>query len=835
MNQTSSLDDWVRLQPDPVTMARGVTLSDLRLERWNTAFARLLGLRDGAAPDDARAALAGAGMFDLERAPLFAEANAKALRDGHHRTRWQFHDPAGRLLEAEVELTALPSVGADALCVQIRDVSAVLGAQTQLAASEARFRDLFETVQDALGFIAIDDEQPRFLDCNAALVRLYGARHKHEVIGTTPLDFSAALQPNGQPSQDVAQAASIEALRQGHTRFDWLLRRRDGHTAWIEVALTRQPSWGEHVLHFSGRDITDRKRAELALAQGEELGRVTLQSIADAVITCDPKGRVTMLNPAAERLTGCSPADAVGRKLDAVLKVVDQTTRASQHRPLRRAIAHGEPIALPDSAVLLHRDGAEYQIEGSAAPIILPDGKPAGAVIVFRDVTQARGLAAEVSHQARHDPLTGLPNRREFERRIAELLEQARDDQAEHALCYVDLDQFKVVNDSCGHAAGDQLLAELARLLRTRIRRHDLLARLGGDEFGVLLVDCPSAKAETIAQDLLSTVADFRFGFGERTFAIGASIGIVPITAAAASTAELLSQADLACFTAKDLGRNRIHLFRHGDAELSRRRRELQWATELREALEEQRFVLYAQPIRALGTKDASPWHEVLLRLRQRDGRLVLPGAFLPAAERFGLMPLIDRYVLRRVLDHLLDPAHAHGGRLSVNVSGRSMEDAELIGLLETYLANPAHEPGRLCLELTETTAVSHLGRTREFIGRLRGAGCRFALDDFGTGVSSFAYLKHLPVDYLKLDGSFVRDITREPIDHAMVESIHRLAQIMGFETIAEFVEDEPTLALLRDIGVQYGQGFLLGKPAPIESLPGHCQPQDLVAAPALH
>ena len=366
----------------------------------------------------------------------------------------------------------------------------------------------------------------------------------------------------------------------------------------------------------------------------------------------------------------------------------------------------------------------------------------------------------------------------------------------------------------------DAALAPLGQVrVWSDLRPGDLVARLGGDEFGLLLADCPSDRAVQIAGELLALIADFRFRWNERSFTVGASVGLVPVTAASASAAELMAEADLACFTAKDLGRNRVYLFRHGDAELSRRRRELQWASELREALEEQRFLLFAQPIHALAAQASRPWYEILLRLRQRDGRIVLPGAFLPAAERFGLMPLIDRYVLDRVLGRLLRPDHANGARLSVNLSGRSLEESSIVDTLDRYFASPGHPPGQLCIELTETTAVAHLGRTREFIARLRGAGCRFALDDFGTGVSSFAYLKHLPVDYLKLDGSFVRDITREPIDHAMVESIHRLAQIMGFETIAEFVEDQPTLDLLRHIGIHHGQGFLLGQPAPLESL----------------
>ena len=814
-------DDWLRNNPDPAVVACGVTLEDLQLLRWNAAFARLLGLPEQ--PDsagDVLAALARAMRLDPARARAFAAENQRALREGRISTHWDFTDASGKLLRAQAELTALPSLGDDVYSVHIRDIGAELETQHALAASEARFRDLFEVATDAFGFISANAEEPAFVECNACLARMYGATDKAQIIGRTPLDFSPLLQPDGRPSAQLAREVCEQALREGFARFDWFSRRLDGTPFWLDVTLTVQPSWGERALHFSGRDITDRKQGEQALARAEELARVTLQSIGDGVITTDADGRVTALNPIAEQLTGWSQASALGQPLETVFRVVDAATRIPVGDPLALFSADDQGIDLPTTSTLLSLDGIEYQVEDSSAPIRLPDHSLAGALIGFRDVTNTRRMAAEIAHQARHDPLTGLPNRREFEYRLGELLEQARRGEATHALCYIDLDQFKVVNDGCGHAAGDALLTELATLLQHQIRRGDLLARLGGDEFGLLLVNCPPDRAAQIAGDLLALIADFRFRWHERSFTIGASIGLVPVSAASASAAELMAEADLACFTAKDLGRNRVYLFRHGDAELSRRRRELQWASELREALEEQRFLLFAQPICALAGAGSRPWYEILLRLRQRDGRIVLPGAFLPAAERFGLMPLIDRYVLDRVLGRLLQPDRADGARLSVNLSGRSLEDASIVDTLDRYLANPGHPPDQLCLELTETTAVAHLGRTREFIGRLRGAGCRFGLDDFGTGVSSFAYLKHLPVDYLKLDGSFVRDITREPIDHAMVESIHRLAQIMGFETIAEFVEDAPTLELLRQIGIHHGQGYLLGKPAPLESLP---------------
>ncbi|GAB4358845.1 MAG: hypothetical protein Kow0073_17570 [Immundisolibacter sp.] len=813
-------DDWLRNCPDPVAVARGLRVEQMRLLRWNAPLARLLGITteaDQTRPEDVIQALMRSMDVTGERAQRVAEANGAAVRHGHHRTTWQFHDPSGKLLSAEVELTALPSLGEDAYCTHIRDIGAVLETQHELAASEARFRDLFEAASDAFGFVSVLGDQPRFIDCNARLARLYGATDKAQVIGKTPMHFSPPVQPDDQPSRERAMQVCLQALRDGYARFDWFSRRLDGTPFWLDVTLTVQPSWGEGVLHFAGRDVTDRKRGEEALARAEELARVTLQSIGEGVITTDTEGRVTALNPAAVHLTGWSQAEAVGQPVEAVLRLVHADTRQPIDNPLLRCLAEDEAVTQPGTSLLLSRHGIEYLVEDAATPIHLPDHTVAGAVTVFRDVTDTRRLTAELAHQARHDPLTGLPNRREFEHRLAELLEEARHSDAVHALCYIDLDQFKVVNDGCGHAAGDQLLAELTALLQQHIRRGDLLSRLGGDEFALLLVNCPAEKALDIAGELRRVIGDFRFRWGERSFTVGASMGLTLVTAGAVSAAELMREADLACYTAKDLGRNRIHLFRPGDAELARRRGEMQWATELREALDERRLLLYAQPIRGLRGA-GRPWYEVLVRLRQRNGNVVLPGAFLPAAERFGLMPLIDGYVLDRALEFLLQTRPADRPRLSVNLSGRSLEDRGILATLERYFADPRQCGGDLCLELTEATAVAHLGRTREFIGRLRGAGCRFALDDFGTGVSSFAYLKHLPVDYLKLDGSFVRDITREPIDRAMVEAIQRLSSIMGFETIAEFVEDTATLELLRRIGVNYGQGFLLGQPTPIDS-----------------
>ncbi len=712
MEHEPRFTDWLERMTDPVAILEGVTIETMRARHWNQAFAALMGIRDASsANQDLAIALARAEPMDparrLEARTDFERANKLALKQGRHLTRWQFLQTDNTLLQIEVELIALPSVGPEAFCAHIRDISEALETNESLQRTEARFRDLFEVASDACGFVSIMDDAPRFIECNTALCSLYGVQDKAQLLGRTPIDFALPVQPDGQPSTQRAQGVYEQTLRHGHARFEWLAKRLDGTEFWIDITLTLQPSWGEGAVHFSGRDITERKQAEATLARAEELARITLQSIGDGVITTDAQARVTGLNPVVEQLTGWSQAEAQNRPITEVFKIINEDTRTPADNPLLLCLAEERVVGLANHTALLSRNGSEYAIEDSAAPIRMPDGTLAGAIIVFHDVTGARRLAAEMSHQARHDPLTSLPNRREFETRLDELLEQARRTNSQHALCYVDLDQFKVVNDGCGHGAGDQLLAELATLLSQKIRRGDTLARLGGDEFGVLLADCPPQKAAEIAAELLGIIGDFRFRYGERSFNVGASIGLVPITATAASAAELLTEADLACYTAKDLGRNRVHLFRPGDADLARRRSEMQWATELRLAMDEKRLVLYVQPITALADASSKPWFEVLLRLRHHDGRIVLPGTFLPAAERFGLMPLIDRYVLDHALPLLLQPDAVGGARLSLNLSGSSLEDEAVMAIFENYFADPRRVDGKLCMELTEATAVA--------------------------------------------------------------------------------------------------------------------------------
>lgn len=428
----------------------------------------------------------------------------------------------------------------------------------------------------------------------------------------------------------------------------------------------------------------------------------------------------------------------------------------------------------------------------------------------------------QLSYQARHDVLTGLINRREIETRLDRALKSAREFGTQHVFCYMDLDQFKIVNDTCGHHAGDTLLRQLSLILRQRVRDGDSLARLGGDEFGLLLENCSISDARHLAQELLDIVNEFRFVHEDKIFGVGVSIGMVAITAQTVSVESLLSASDTACFAAKDNGRNRIHLFEPEDDDVVRRHGEMQWTARIKQALEENRFCLYGQPILPLGSNDdETRYFEILLRKLGPEGKIIPPMAFIPAAERYHMMPAIDRWVIRNALAVYRTMLDKHGSEVpcvfTINLSGVSLGDPELLGYIQDQLILHGVPPTGICFEITETAAIVNLAHTVELIKTLKGIGCGFLLDDFGSGMSSFAYLKNLQVDFIKIDGAFVRDIATNPIDLAMVQSIHGIAKAMQIKTIAEFVESAQAVEMLTAMGVHYGQGFHLGKPVPIE------------------
>lgn len=593
---------------------------------------------------------------------------------------------------------------------------------------------------------------------------------------------------------------------------------RDGDERWLSVRARLFQEGQEGASRALGiiADVTHEKRAELALISKKDMAEMTLDSIGDGVLTTDAHGIVRTMNRVAEHLTGWRCEDAIGADIDKVFRIVDELSDEPFENPVLKCLRLDQTIAVSNRSALISRNGHRVAIEDTAAPIRSSDGSTVGAVIVFHDVSHERQLRHELSWQASHDALTGLINRREFEFQVVAALASAKSDGDTHALLYMDLDQFKIVNDTCGHGAGDVLLQHLAHLLQSHMRDSDVLARLGGDELGVLLLNCPQRQALALAEKLREAIKDYRFAWNRNTFEIGVSIGLVTIDENSKSTSELLSAADQACYVAKEQGRNRVHFYQETDLVLAKRHGEILWVSRLNEAFDKQRFQLFVQPIASLN--GATARHaEVLLRMVTDDDRLILPGAFIPAAERYDLMLAIDRWVIETVCRHLKArrdeaPPGFVDSVFSINLSGVSHNDDQLHDFIVECFARYGTPPAQICFEITETAAVASLNKAKLFMTRLQGIGVQFSLDDFGSGLSSFAYLKSLPGNFLKIDGLFVRDLATNDINRAMVSAINEVGHVMGIKTIAEYVETGDVLEAVKAIGIDFAQGYAISK-----------------------
>jgi len=587
---------------------------------------------------------------------------------------------------------------------------------------------------------------------------------------------------------------------------------------WVEAQSSNIEFRGHTVILTVARDVSHRKSLEVSLSRSKRQAQYTLESISEGVITTDNDGRIDYMNLAAETLIGTNRDDASGHRIGELFKLVDDADRRPLGDPVDRCLAMRRRVNMGRRAVLVTMDGEhEHSVELTASPVRGPSNSISGTVVVFHDVGELRGLTRKMSYQATHDPLTGLINRREFERRLDEAMDSAHAEEAVHMLFYMDLDRFKAVNDSCGHMAGDNMLREVAALIKDQVRDSDFVGRLGGDEFGSLLIGCPIDKARQIATDICNAIADYRFVWKDKIFNIGISVGLVEISHASGTLQDLMSAADSACYMAKQQGRGQVHVYSARDEAVARERGDIQWLRQLQTALHEDSFELAVQPIIAMrGKTDSGPAIEVLIRLNDGRGRSTDSAEFLRPAERYQMMPQIDRWVINATLGAISGGEIKLSGHRScaINLSGQTLGDEAFLGFVVDALDRSGVSPSSICFEVTETAILSNVQQAQRFIEVLHGIGCEFSLDDFGSGLGSFSSLKHLPIDYLKIDGTYTRNLQTDLVNQEMVSAMIKLARTMEFQIVAEQVEHQDDFDWLRDIGVDFVQGYFIEAPS---------------------
>jgi diguanylate cyclase (GGDEF)-like protein/PAS domain S-box-containing protein len=587
---------------------------------------------------------------------------------------------------------------------------------------------------------------------------------------------------------------------------------------WVEAQSSTIEFRGHPAILTVARDVSHRKSLEVSLSRSKRQAQYTLESIAESVITTDNDGRIDYMNLAAETLVGTNRDAAAGHRIGELFTLVDDADRRPLGDPVERCLAMRRRVNMGRRAVMVTVDGEhEHSVELTASPVRGPSNSISGAVVVFHDVGELRGLTRKMSYQATHDPLTGLINRREFERRLDEAMDDAHTEESVHMLFYMDLDRFKAVNDSCGHIAGDNMLREVAALIKDQVRDSDFVGRLGGDEFGALLIGCPIDKARQIATDICNAIADYRFVWKDKIFNIGISIGLVEISHASGTLQDVMSAADSACYMAKQAGRGQVHVYSARDEAVARERGDIQWLRQLQTALHEDSFELAVQPIIAMrGQADSGPAVEVLIRLHDGLGRAADSAEFLRPAARYQMMPQIDRWVINAAL------AAISGGEIklpthrscAINLSGQTLGDEAFLGFVVDALDRSGVSPSSICFEVTEGAILSNVQHAQRFIEVLHGIGCEFSLDDFGSGLGSFSSLKHLPIDYLKIDGTYTRNLRTDLVNQEMVNAMIKLARTMEFRIVAEQVENQDDFDWLREVGVDFVQGHFIEAPA---------------------
>lgn len=559
-------------------------------------------------------------------------------------------------------------------------------------------------------------------------------------------------------------------------------------------------------------------RTEQQLFFEKELAQTTLNSIGDGVITVDKDYLIQTINPVAETLADVKKQDVIGKN---ILNIYEGEN-ATQRKEINKNLENGGIQRSLFDFTLTKQDGTKYEVEHTITPIIDNDKKILGAVIILRDVTEVRTMEKRLSYQASHDALTGLINRREFEVRLKQTIRNAQAEQLNHSICFLDLDKFKIINDTSGHAAGDEFLKQISRTIQSQLRQTDVLARLGGDEFAIILDSCSVYQATNICNQILKTIKETRFNWGKNSFESGASIGIVPINHMTVSVSEVMSSVDAACYEAKDKGRNRIQVFEPDNAEYIKHQAETSWIQKIKTAISENHFELYFQEIQNINSSYPTPKTvELLIRLNDEE-EVIYPDSFIPTAERYNLMPVIDEWVISNTFDFIGQyyEKNQEDIRVAINLSGQSLSDDNVLNSITTKLRkNKKLKKELICFEITETAAIANMSKAIEFIANIKQMGCKFSLDDFGSGLSSFSYLKNMPVDNIKIDGIFIREINIDETNRIFVESIHNISKIMGIKTTAEYVENEEILQCIKSIGIDYAQGYHISRPEPVKTL----------------
>lgn len=732
----------------------------------------------------------------------------QAMNVGPFQTRGA--EPAA-VAKQDLEIGYLVSVAL--LLLLVIGLMYVIKLQRRLASQQQRLRNVLQV--PGLASLRKDFRGDRE-EWSESLYKLIGIEPTGRA---APADkFLQWVHPEDRTKFESQLAEALE--RQDDYQLEYRLLNNNGvEINVVEHGVVLRTSFG-HVSEIQAviRDMTQITKLEMAVHDAHARVNVILAAVGEAIFITDASGCIEFLNHEAERLCGWGLQEAKGMQYQQVVEFMDEKSHAPLDFVMLHCMTQGDEVCAAQSIIIRSRSGLEYHVHVSCSPIMDRQGNTLGIFLICQDVTQTRRMEQQMAYQASHDALTGLLNRRSFEARLQQAINAVLDNRHTYMLVYLDLDQFKVINDTVGHLVGDELLAQLATLLAAKVGKGDILARMGGDEFAVLLEDSNLAQARKLANSLLQTIAEFRFMHGQTIIETAVSIGLVPVNQDSGSLTEVLGAADAACYVAKELGRNRIHVYQVDDMVLAKRHGDMHWSRRVRQALREESFLLYAQPIQALQYEDHTIHVEILIRMLGDDGAIIAPGSFLQAAEQYHLMPNLDRWVIRSTLERLAsDYAHLGEGDIlcNINLSGQSFSDEHFLNDVIDLFDQTRVTPGKICFEITETAAIGNLREAMNFIGQLRAMGCKFALDDFGSGLSSFSYLKNLPVDYLKIDGSFVRTLLDDPLDAALVEAMHNVGRLMGIKTVAEFVETPEILEKVRAIGIDYAQGYAISQGEP--------------------